>query len=81
MKLEQERREGRSCRAVRGGRQALLYSQHVRYVDQLRGYDERFARDQVLVLIYDDFRRENERAVRQVLRFLDIDVFTQDTTG
>lgn len=73
MKLEQERREGRSVPRRSGWPPALLYSQHVRYVDQLRSYDECFARDQVLVLIYDDFRRENERAVRQVLRFLDVD--------
>jgi hypothetical protein len=32
-----------------------------------------FPREQVLVLIYDDFRADNERTVRQVLRFLGVD--------
>ena len=32
-----------------------------------------FAREQVLVLIYDDFRDDNEATVRRVLRFLDVD--------
>ena len=71
--LEQERREGRNVPRRSGWPPALMYSQHVRYVDQLRSYHECFGREQVLVLIYDDFRRENERAVRQVLRFLEVD--------
>jgi len=50
-----------------------MYSERVRYVDQLRRYHAVFPREQVLVLIYDDFRRENEETVRRVLRFLDVD--------
>ncbi len=51
----------------------LLYSEHVRYVEQLRRYHAVFAREQVLVLIYDDFRADNEATVRRVLRFLEVD--------
>jgi hypothetical protein len=53
--------------------QALYYSEHVRYVEQLRQYHELFGRENVLVLIYDDFRRENDAVVRQVQRFLGVD--------
>jgi hypothetical protein len=53
--------------------QALLYSDHVRYVEQLRRYHDLFPAEQVLVLIYDDFRADNEATVRRVLRFLDVD--------
>ncbi len=56
-----------------GGRQVLRYSDHVHYVEQLRRYHARFAPEQVLVLIYDDFRNDNEATVRGVLRFLDVD--------
>jgi hypothetical protein len=42
-------------------------------VEQLRRYHEVFGADQVLVLIYDDFRADNEGTVRQVLRFLELD--------
>ncbi len=52
---------------------ALMYSEHVRYVEQLRRYHALFPREQVLVLIYDDFRRDNEATVRRVLRFLEVD--------
>jgi hypothetical protein len=53
--------------------QATLYSEHVRYVDQLRRYHAAFPKDRVLVLIYDDYRRDNDAAVRAVQRFLDVD--------
>jgi hypothetical protein len=52
---------------------ALFYSEHVRYVEQLRRYHERFPRERVLVLIYDDYKRDNEATVRSVLRFLEVE--------
>ena len=57
----------------RAGRQVLRYSDHVHYVEQLRRYHQQFTPEQVLVLIYDDFRNDNEATVRRVLRFLDVD--------
>ncbi len=71
--LEPERRAGRHIPPRSPRPQALLYSEHVRYVEQLRRYHELFGREQVLVLIYDDFRANNEATVRRVLRFLDVD--------
>ncbi len=71
--LEPARREGRQVPRHTYWPQALLYSEHVRYVEQLRRYHELFAPEQVLVLIYDDFRADNEATVRRVLRFLEVD--------
>ncbi len=71
--LEAERRQGRSIPAYTYWPTALLYSDHVRYVEQLRRYYEVFPAEQILVLIYDDFRYDNEATIRQVLRFLDLD--------
>lgn len=73
MALEDARRRGerlpRGCR-----RQAwLLYSDHVRYTEQLRHFHASFSPEQVLVLIYEDYRRDNDGVVREVLRFLDVD--------
>jgi hypothetical protein len=51
----------------------LIYSEHLRYVEQLRRYRELFGAEQILVLIYDDFRRDNDGTVREVLRFLEVD--------
>ncbi len=73
MALEQARRQGRHIPRQSHRPQMLMYSDHVRYVEQLRRYHELFAREQVLVLIYDDFRSDNEATLRTVLRFLEVD--------
>jgi hypothetical protein len=70
---ESARREGRRIPRRSPRPQLLLYSDHVRYVEQLRRYHAVFPPEQMLVLIYDDFRRDNEATVRRVLRFLDTD--------
>jgi hypothetical protein len=73
MSLEAARRHGKHVPRRSQRPQLLQYSDHVRYVEQLRRYRELFAPEQMLVLIYEDFRRENEQTVRRVLRFLDVD--------
>lgn len=73
LSLESARREGKNIPRRSHRPQLLLYSNHVRYVEQLRRYHAAFPPEQVLVLIYDDFRRDNEATVRAVLRFLDVD--------
>ncbi len=72
LELEDERRQGRSIPPHTYWPLALLYSDHVRYVEQLRRYEAVFPREQMLVLIYDDFLRDNEGTVREVLRFLQV---------
>jgi hypothetical protein len=71
--LEGVRRQGREIPSDCARPDALLYSEQVRYVEQLRRYDAMFPAEQVLVLIYDDFRLDNEATVRRVLRFLGVD--------
>ena len=73
IELEDERRAGRRIPPNPYWPGALLYSDHVRYVEQLRRYEQRFPPDRILVLIYDDFRDDNEGTLRKVLRFLDVD--------
>jgi len=73
MSLEGARREGKRIPRRSHRPQLLQYSDHVRYVEQLRRYEALFPPEQVLTLIYDDFRRDNDATVRKVLRFLDVD--------
>jgi len=76
--LERVRRQGKRIPPSLSSRpQMLFYSEYVRYVEQLRRYHSLFSPEQVLVLIYDDFRRANEGTMRTVLRFLEVD----DTTS
>jgi Sulfotransferase family len=71
--LESARREGKRIPRRSHRPQLLLYSEHVRYVEQLRRYESRFPPGQMMVIIYDDFRADNEATVRAILRFLDLD--------
>jgi hypothetical protein len=70
--LEPARRAGRRIPRRSPRPQALLYSERLRYVEQLRRFREQLGEERLLVVIYDDLRRDNEAAVRRVLRFLDV---------
>jgi hypothetical protein len=71
--LEPQRRQGKRVPRRSHRPQLLMYSEYVHYVEQLRRYYKVFTPEQVLVLIYDDFKSENEATVRTVLRFLEVD--------
>lgn len=69
----EERRRAELSRGRRSlWRHALLYGEHVRYAEQLRRYHQRFAPEQVLVLLYEEFRSDNEGMVGEVLRFIGV---------
>ncbi|HEX3434364.1 MAG TPA: sulfotransferase [Solirubrobacteraceae bacterium] len=71
--LEPERRNGRHIPRDCVEPDRLLYSEHVRYTLQLRRFHERFGRERVLALIYDDFRSDNHATVAEVFRFLGVE--------
>ena len=73
LELEPERRAGRRIPRGRPVVENFFYSDHVRYVEQLERYSRVFGRDRMLVLIYDDFVRDNRATVAEVLRFLRVD--------
>jgi hypothetical protein len=71
--LDEDRRHGRNVPARAPNAAALVYSDRIRYVEQLERYEALFGRERVLVLIYDDLRADNDAALRRVMRFLEID--------
>jgi hypothetical protein len=72
--LEGQRRMGKRIPSRSHLPQMLLYSNHVRYTEQLERYREAFPAEQLLVLIYEDFRADNEGTLREVRRFLGVPV-------
>jgi hypothetical protein len=58
---------------IRDGRRIRRYTDHLNYVEQLCRYHAVFPPEQVLVLIYEDFRADNRATVATVLRFLGVD--------
>jgi Sulfotransferase family len=73
LSLEDARRRGKRIPFRSHLPQLLQYSEQVRYVEQLRRYHAHFPRERVRVLIYDDFRDDNDGTVRGVLSFLGVD--------
>ncbi len=73
LSLEDARRRGKRIPRSCARPAALLYSDRVRYTEHLRRFHAAFPAERVKVLIYDDFRRDNEGTVRSVLRFLGVD--------
>src|SRR5271165_7010181 len=73
LSLQEARRGGRDIPRRSQRPQLLQYYDHARYTEQLRRYHEHFAPEQVLVLIYEEFRADNEGTVRTVLRHLGVD--------
>jgi len=73
IELESDRREDRHLPKYAYWPQTLIYTDRVRYVEQLRRFRAVFPQEQLLVLIYDDFRADNEAIMRRLMRFLDID--------
>jgi hypothetical protein len=73
MALEAVRRQGRRIPRRSYLPQMLLYAEHVRYVEQLRRYHAWFPPEQILVLIYENFRADNAGTVRSAFRFLGVD--------
>jgi len=73
LELEGARRESRCLPKYAYWPQTLIYSDRIRYVEQLRRYRAVFPVEQLLVLIYDDFRADNEATMRRLMRFLEVD--------
>ena len=73
LSLEDARRRGIGVPRRLEQPQMLMYSEFVHHTEQLRRYDAVFPPEQMCVLIYDDFRSDNDRTVRRVLRALRVD--------
>jgi hypothetical protein len=73
LSLEDQRRQGEAIPRSSHQPQLLLYSENVRYVDQLKRFHAVFPREQVTVLLYDEFLGDNDRALHHIFRFLDVD--------
>ena len=71
--LEPARRSGAQIPPRAFVPQLLRYTEQVHYREQLRRYEAHFDPANVLVLIYDDFRDDNEAVLRRVLDFLGVD--------
>jgi hypothetical protein len=73
LRLEADRRDGRAIPSGCLIPELLYYSERVKYAEQLARFYAHFPRHQVLVLLYEDFKADNEAVFRDILTFLEID--------
>ncbi len=73
LELEAERREGRRIPSRSHLPQMLLYSDYIRYAEQLTRYREALGPERVLALVYEDFRADNAATLSRVQRFLGVE--------
>ncbi len=72
LKAEDDRRAGRRLGRQNYFAQGMLYRAAARFTDQVKRYFDVFGRDQVQVIIYDDFARDTAGVYAQTLEFLGV---------
>jgi hypothetical protein len=73
LNAEPARKAGRRIPSTMVFREGLYYRGMVRYTEQVERYFRVFGRHRVLVLLFDDFRRNTEETYRSTLEFLEVD--------
>ncbi|MBT4519760.1 MAG: hypothetical protein HOC23_07125 [Halieaceae bacterium] len=73
IRLEASRKEGKNIPDILAVPSELYYTSRAKYADHLSRYLKVFPKNQILVIIYDDFVASNSRVYKQVLEFLCVD--------
>lgn len=71
--LEAERKQGKHSSPRVMAPSFLFYSERVKYYEQVKRYYDCFATEQIKVIIYEEFRADNEGVYRDILEFLGVD--------
>ena len=84
--LEDERRAGRSIPEGCLIPELLYYSERIKYAEHLARLYRHFPREQVCVLLFEDFKADNEATYARILEFLGVNpkfepVFRKHNTG
>ena len=73
LSLEDSRRQGMNIPSTVHFPSRLFYSEHVQLREQIERYLQHFPREQVKIIVFDDFKANTETVVRDVMDFLGID--------
>ena len=72
LELEEERARGRRLPRTARFPEILRYSWYARYAENVERFLELFPRERVLVLLFEDYRREKQRIWDEALEFLGV---------
>ena len=70
--LEDDRAHGRHVPKMAPRPAGLLYTRRARYLEQLRRYERVFPAEQILPVIYEDFRADNRATLTRIFEFLGV---------
>lgn len=73
LNLETERQQEKSLSPRVTTPSYLYYSQRVQYAQQIKRYCDRFSSEQIKVIIFEEFKSENERVFSDILEFLGVE--------
>jgi len=73
LSLEEERKEEKIASPRVTSPSYLYYSQRVQYHQQVKRYCDRFDPEQIKIVVFEEFKSENERVYREILEFLGVD--------
>ena len=73
LEAEPDRRRGERMPPYCMIKESLYYSDVAKYAEQVQRYLETFGREQVLVILFDDFKADARRVFRRTLEFLGVD--------
>jgi len=79
LSLEDRRKKGQSLPQKCFFPQGLFYKEVARFGEQVKRYLDAFGKENVHVIIFEDFKIQTDRIYRNVIRFLDVDAnYTPD---
>ena len=73
LELEETRKAGDQLPGTVSNPGALYYTDQARYCEQVKRFLDAFGREQVKIVIYEDFREDNLGTCKDVFRFLGVD--------
>jgi hypothetical protein len=79
LEAESDRREGKRIPRDAQRPADCLYSEVAKFSEQVKRYFDTFGREQVYVIIFDDFKSDIARVYRETLEFLEVDASFQFT--
>ena len=71
--LESERKKGKKLPPKCLIQEKLYYSERVKYVEQINRFYKYFSREQIKIIIYDDWQKDNEKIYQEILYFLGVE--------
>jgi hypothetical protein len=71
--LENERKKGKYLSEKAMAPSMLYYSEFLKFCDQIQRYSDLFDQANIKIIIYDDFKRDNPKMYREILKFLEVD--------